>query len=54
MVSFSFPDIPRNISVHTQTHSYVLTAIFDFNIFPLIIKKFKMDEKALPDVYIMR
>lgn len=47
MVSFSSPDIPSHISVHIQTHTYVLTAMFDFNIFPLI-KKFKMDEKSFP------
>lgn len=30
-----------------------LTAMFDFNIFTLI-KKYKMDEKAFPDVYFPR
>lgn len=46
MVSFSSPGI-QTYHICTQTHTYVHTAMLDFNFFPLI-KKFKMDEKALP------
>lgn len=44
-----FPlDIFRHIlSLPTNTHTYELTTMLDFNIFLLIIIKFKTDEKAL-------
>ena len=46
--------IPSHISIHIQAYTYVLTAMFDFNTFLLIIKNFKMEGQALPVVNILR